>query len=196
MHTVGRDGGDPGMRLRARTLERSEIRAVGGLTGPQFGVLAARRCVRRPDRRRGRPCALSFPGRVLVAAMLWRTNLGAASWQPCSGSRRHRSTASPSTPHPMSPPPSVAPIHQPGCEPASAYRGDPSPTTPVRGPNGRIVWGRIYARHRKRRARAEHTIAELECWLVFRDLRHRGHRIDQTIQAVSALHNLKLDHPA
>ena len=40
--------------------------------------------------------------------MLWRTNLGAASWQPCSGSRRHRSTASPSTPHPMSPPSEAA----------------------------------------------------------------------------------------
>ena len=94
----------------------------------------------------------------------------------------------------------VAPIHQSGCEPASAYRGDPPPTTPVRGPHGHIVWGRPYARHRKRRARAEHTIAdlaaELECWLVLRDLRHRGHHIDQTIQAVSALHNLKLDHPA
>ena len=46
-----------------------------GLRSHQLGELVARLWFRRPDRQRGRPWALSFPDRVLLACIHWRTNL-------------------------------------------------------------------------------------------------------------------------
>lgn len=74
-----------------------------------------------------------------------------------------------------------------------AYRGEASVISPRRGPGGRIVCDRAYERFRRRRARAEHVIGELKAFTVLREIRHRDARIDHTIRAVAARHNLKLD---
>lgn len=72
------------------------------------------------------------------------------------------------------------------------YRGIPELVTPAFR-NRRIVRDRAWRRHRKRRARVEHAIARLKSWRVLRDHRRRGHHLDDTLRAVSFLHNLKLD---
>lgn len=50
-----------------------------------------------------------------------------------------------------------------------------------------------WRRHRRRRARVEHAIARLKDWRVLRDHRRHGHHLRHTLQAVAALHNLKLE---
>lgn len=72
------------------------------------------------------------------------------------------------------------------------YRGVPELVTPVFHKN-RIMRNRAWRRHRRRRARVEHAIARLKTWRVLRDHRRRGHHLDDTLRAVSFLHNLKLD---
>lgn len=72
------------------------------------------------------------------------------------------------------------------------YRGIDELVTPVfRG--RRIVKDRAWRRHRRRRARVEHAIARLKDWRVLRDHRRRGRHLPQSLRAVAALHNLKLE---
>ena len=59
--------------------------------------------------------------------------------------------------------------------------------------HNRIVRDRAWRRHRRRRARVEHTLARLKDWRVLRDHRRRGHHLAQTVAAVAFLRNLKLD---
>ncbi len=72
------------------------------------------------------------------------------------------------------------------------YRGIEELVTPVfRG--RRILRDGAWRRHRRRRARVEHAIARLKDWRILRDHRRRGARLRQSLQAVAALHNLKLE---
>jgi len=73
------------------------------------------------------------------------------------------------------------------------YRGNPAIRSPRRGPDGKIIRDRNYRRFRKRRARAEHTIARLKDHQILRQCRRRGKAIDHAIAGVAALHNLKLE---
>jgi hypothetical protein len=73
------------------------------------------------------------------------------------------------------------------------YRGNPRITSPRRGPDGRIIRDRNYKRFRKRRARAEHTIARLKDHQILRPSRRRGEAIDHAIAGVAAPRNLKLE---
>jgi hypothetical protein len=75
------------------------------------------------------------------------------------------------------------------------YRGNPHITSPRRGPDGRIIPDRNHRRFRKRRARAEHTIARLKDHQILRQCRRRGTAVDHAIADVATLHNLKLDIP-
>jgi hypothetical protein len=74
----------------------------------------------------------------------------------------------------------------------AGYRGIPELITPVfRG--RRILRGRAWRRHRRRRARVEHAIARLKNWRVLRDHRRRGCHLTDTLGAIAFLHNLHLD---
>jgi hypothetical protein len=73
------------------------------------------------------------------------------------------------------------------------YRGNPHINSPRRGSDGRIAKDHAYRRFRKRRARAEHTIARLKDHQILRPCRRRGTGIDHAIAGVAALHNLKLE---
>ena len=73
------------------------------------------------------------------------------------------------------------------------YRGNPAIRSPRRGPDGKIIRDRNYRRFRKRRARAEHTIARLKDHQILRQCRRRGKAIDHAIAGVAALHNLELE---
>ena len=66
-------------------------------------------------------------------------------------------------------------------------------TPPKRGPDGRIIRDAAWRRFRKRRAAVEHVLAELKVWSVLRDCRWRGDGIDQSVRAVGALHNLRIE---
>jgi hypothetical protein len=72
------------------------------------------------------------------------------------------------------------------------YRGVPGLRIPVFRGN-RIVRDRAWRRHRRRRARVEHTLARLKNWRVLRDHRRRGRLLAATVAAVAVLHNLKLN---
>jgi hypothetical protein len=72
------------------------------------------------------------------------------------------------------------------------YRGVPGLRIPVFH-GRRIVRDRAWRRHRRRRARVEHTLARLKDWRVLRDHRRRGRQLAATVAAVTVLHNLKLD---
>jgi hypothetical protein len=72
------------------------------------------------------------------------------------------------------------------------YRGIAELVTPVFRGN-RIVRDRAWRRHRRRRARIEHTIARLKNWRVLRDHRRRARHLSDTLRAVAFLHNLHLD---
>lgn len=71
------------------------------------------------------------------------------------------------------------------------YRGIDELVTPVFDGN-QIVRDPAWHRHRRRRARAEHTIARLKDWRVLRDHRRRGHHLPTTLAAVAYLHNLRI----
>ena len=71
------------------------------------------------------------------------------------------------------------------------YRGNPRITSPRRGPDGKIIRDRTHRRFRKRRARAEHTIARLKDHQILHQCRRRGNAIDHAIAGVAALHHLK-----
>jgi hypothetical protein len=71
------------------------------------------------------------------------------------------------------------------------YRGVPELVTP-RFRGNRIVRDSRWHRHIRRRARVEHAIARLKNWRVLRDHRRRGVHLDETVLAVSVLHNLQL----
>lgn len=73
------------------------------------------------------------------------------------------------------------------------YQGVAGVTPPKRGPDGRIIRDKAWRRFRKRRATAEHVLAELKVWSVLRDCRWRGTGIDQSVRAVVALHNLRIE---
>ncbi|HWK10584.1 MAG TPA: transposase family protein [Vicinamibacterales bacterium] len=72
------------------------------------------------------------------------------------------------------------------------YRGVPELITP-RFRRNRIVRDAAWRKHRRRRARAEHVIARLKDWRVLRDHRRRGRHLPATLQAVVALHNLRIE---
>jgi len=72
------------------------------------------------------------------------------------------------------------------------YRGVAGLRIPVFRSN-RIVRDRAWRRHRRRRARVEHTLARLKDWRVLRDHRRRGRHLAATVAAVAVLHNLRLD---
>jgi DDE superfamily endonuclease/IclR helix-turn-helix domain len=72
------------------------------------------------------------------------------------------------------------------------YRGVPGLRLPLFR-NNRIVRDRAWRRHRRRRARVEHTLAHLKTWRILRDYRRRGRHLAHTVAAVAVLHNLKLD---
>jgi hypothetical protein len=72
------------------------------------------------------------------------------------------------------------------------YRGVGELVTPAF--KGRsIARDKAWRRHRTRRARVEHAIARLKNWRVLRDHRRRGHHLDDTVKAISFVHNLMLD---
>jgi hypothetical protein len=72
------------------------------------------------------------------------------------------------------------------------YRAIPELVTPrVRGRT--ILRDRAWRIHRRRRARVEHVLARLKDWRVLRDHRRRGHHVHDTVAAVAALHNLRLE---
>lgn len=71
------------------------------------------------------------------------------------------------------------------------YRGVPELVTPTFRGN-RIVRNAAWRRHRRRRARVEHAIARLKNWRILRDHRRRGVHLDDTLRAVSFLHNLQI----
>ena len=72
------------------------------------------------------------------------------------------------------------------------YRGVPELLTP-RFRRNRIVRDGRWRSHRKRRARVEHAIARLKNWRILRDHRRRGHRLPDTLRAISVLHNLQVE---
>jgi hypothetical protein len=72
------------------------------------------------------------------------------------------------------------------------YRGVRELATPrFRGRS--MLRDRAWRRHRRRRARVEHVLARLKDWRVLRDHRRRGRHVPNTVAAVAALHNLRLD---
>lgn len=73
------------------------------------------------------------------------------------------------------------------------YQGVEGVTRPKRGPDERIVRDAAWRRFRKRRATVEHVLPELKVWSVLRDCRGRGGGIDQSVRAVAALHNLRIE---
>ena len=72
------------------------------------------------------------------------------------------------------------------------YRGIAELVTP-RFRNNRIVRDAWWRRHRRRRARVEHAIARLKQWRALRDHRRRGTQLQNTLHAISFLHNLQID---
>jgi hypothetical protein len=76
------------------------------------------------------------------------------------------------------------------------YQGVTGVTPPRRGPGGWIIRDAAWRRFRKRRATVEHVLAELKVWSVLRDCRWRGRGIDQSVRAVAALHNLRIEMKA
>lgn len=73
------------------------------------------------------------------------------------------------------------------------YQGVQGVTPPRRGPDGRIVRDETWRRFRKRRATVEHVLAELKVWSALHDCRWKGSGIDQSVRAVAALHNLRIE---
>ena len=73
------------------------------------------------------------------------------------------------------------------------YQGVTGVTPPTRGPDGRIVKDAAWKRFRKRRATAEHVLAELKVWSCLRDCRRRGQGIEELTRPVAALHNLRIE---
>jgi hypothetical protein len=255
------------MRLKCSTLRPSDIGALTGLNGNQFGLLCVTLWSRRPDRRRGRPWGLTFADRVLVVTLALRTNLTErqlAALFDVSQSTIDRVIRD-LTPHVaalLGPPPTdrrelwvvdgtLVPVRDHtrsaisknyrrsanvqvvcrrrdrrvvavgdgwpgnrndpvvyratvGLDPTVAahprligdggYQGVAGVGVPRRS-GGRIVRDAQWRRFRRRRAVAEHTLANLKCWAVLRDCRRRGAALDDVTRAVAALHNLRIDHP-
>lgn len=71
------------------------------------------------------------------------------------------------------------------------YRGFPELAMPVFD-GTRIRRDAAWRRHRRRRARAEYTIARLKDWRVLHDHRRRGKHLPDTLAAVAYLHNLRI----
>jgi hypothetical protein len=72
------------------------------------------------------------------------------------------------------------------------YRGISELVTPrFRGRT--ILRDRAWRIHRRHRARVEHVLARFKDWRILRDHRRRGHHVPDTVAAVAALHNLRLE---
>lgn len=71
------------------------------------------------------------------------------------------------------------------------YRGLPELVTPVFRKR-RILRNARWRYHRRRRARVEHAIARLKDWRILHDYRRRGRELQQSLQAVAFLHNIRL----
>lgn len=70
------------------------------------------------------------------------------------------------------------------------YRGITELQTPVFD-GQHIRRDDAWRRHRRKRARAEHTIARLKDWQVLRNHRRRGKPLPDTLAAAAYLHNLR-----
>ena len=73
------------------------------------------------------------------------------------------------------------------------YRGELGITTPIRGPDGRIVKDAVWKRFRKRRAVVEHVIGGMKTWRVLRCCRRKGDGVNLVVKSVAALWNLRIE---
>ena len=69
------------------------------------------------------------------------------------------------------------------------YQGSDTVTSPCRGKGNTIIKDKAYTRFRRKRATAEHVLAELKTFQCMRQIRRKGDNIDVTIRATSVLHN-------
>lgn len=67
------------------------------------------------------------------------------------------------------------------------YRGITTITGPRRGPDSRIIHDDHYHRHRRIRARVEHTIARIKHWQILRQCRRRGEAINHSLHTIAGL---------
>jgi hypothetical protein len=267
---LGQDTTIFSMRLRLARRTAVDLRAWTGLTGPQLYRLIDKLWQACPDAGRGRGWALSFPDRVPLLVLAYRSNLTMeqlASLFGISDSTVHRviDRLARHLAKLLGPPPTdrgelwivdstLIPVHDKNrtaksenyrrgvttqimcrardrrivaVSPAwpgnrndtvvfretlgqtlpdhprligdGGYRGNERVTSPRRGPDGRVVRvvrvvrDRNHKRFRKRRARAEHTIARLKDHQLLRPCRRRGETIDHAIAGIAAPRNLKLE---
>jgi hypothetical protein len=73
------------------------------------------------------------------------------------------------------------------------YQGVAGVAPPKRGPSGRIIRDDAWHSFRRRRAMVEHVLTELKVWSVLRDCRWGGSGIDESVRAVAALYNLRIE---
>lgn len=71
------------------------------------------------------------------------------------------------------------------------YRRITTITGPRRGPDRRIIHDDHYRRHRRIRARVEHTTARIKDWQILRQCRRRGEAINHSPHIIAGLWNLK-----
>jgi len=74
-----------------------------------------------------------------------------------------------------------------------AYQSMPGVTTPKRDSSGKIIRDEAWELHRKLRASVEHVIARLKDWQILRQCRRKAKGIDQALQAVAGIYNLRID---
>ena len=72
-----------------------------------------------------------------------------------------------------------------------AYRSLPGIITPRRDSSGRIIRDQHWQRHKRMRATVEHVIARLKDWQILRQCRRKGCSLDQLLQIIAGLHNLR-----
>ncbi|ORC03654.1 hypothetical protein B1T48_22885 [Mycobacterium persicum] len=70
-------------------------------------------------------------------------------------------------------------------------RGITTINSPARDNTGLIIRDDTYRAHRKIRARVEHVIARLKDWQILRQCRRHGNAINQNLQIITGLWNLK-----
>jgi hypothetical protein len=74
-----------------------------------------------------------------------------------------------------------------------AYQSMPGVTTPKRDSTGRIIRDKAWELHRKVRASVEHVIARLKDWQILRQCRRKDKGIDEALEAVAGIYNLRID---
>lgn len=73
------------------------------------------------------------------------------------------------------------------------YQSMPGVTTPKRDSSGKTLRDQAWETHRKLRASVEHVIARLKDWQILRQCRRKAKGIDQALQAVAGIYNLRID---